>query len=228
MEHLVLPAHRPSEEVPVLVDRAGRHHQRIVDILNISLGATAIGGRGRRESDAAPDVVLPDALGRPARLSDFWKEGPLVVVFYRGGWCPYCNFELQKWQGRLGDLRRHGARLVAISPQTPEHSVSTTKRNGLAFPVLSDSELDAANGFDIALTLPPELVDIYGASGTNLPVQNGNGQWVLPVPATFVVDEGGIIRFAHIDMDYRQRAEPDEVLNVVEHLRATDNLMMIH
>jgi peroxiredoxin len=178
------------------------------------LRATGIEERAKRVGDAAPDVGLPDASGRVVRLSDLWKPGPLVVVFYRGGWCSYCSEELRSWQGRLEALRAVGAQIVAISLESPDHALSTSERNRVAFPVLSDVALQAANGFDIAFTLPAELIDLYGAAGDTQPVLNASGEWVVPVPATFVVDSRGIIRFADVDLDFRRRADPSDVLRV--------------
>ncbi|MBJ2154697.1 peroxiredoxin-like family protein [Variovorax sp. IB41] len=193
-----------------------------IDAFIAGLRASGLQERALREGSKAPDVTLPDALGRPVRLGDLWKDGPLVVSFYRGGWCPYCNTELRALQERLGELHGLGAKLVAISPQTPDHSMSTSRKNALAFPVLSDSDLEAAHGFGIGTTLAPELVDLYGAGGVNLPVLNGNGQWVLPVPATFVIDEAGVIRFAHVDVDYRERADLDEVVAAIGRARLAE------
>ena len=178
--------------------------------------ATGIAARARRAGELAPDVTLPDAEGTPMRLSDLWHRGPLVIVFYRGGWCSYCNLQLRAWQREAAALARLGATLVAISPQTPDNSMKTADDNALAFTVLSDCQLEAANGFGLAYTLHPDLVEYYGSVGTDIPVLNGNGQWVLPVPATYVVDTGGNIRFALIEEDIRQRAEPREVLAVIE------------
>ncbi|KIQ26128.1 alkyl hydroperoxide reductase [Variovorax paradoxus] len=185
------------------------------DIADAVFAATGVPARAKRVGDLAPDVTLPDAYGRPVRLSDAWHRGPLVLVFYRGGWCGYCNLQLRAWQRQADDLARLGATLLAISPQTPGNSMDTAADNQLAFTVLSDSGLDAANGFDLAFTLPPDLVDFYGTVGTDIPVLNGNGLWVLPVPATYVIDEEGRIRFAHIEEDIRRRAEPLEVLGVI-------------
>ena len=182
--------------------------------------ATGIASRAKRAGDAAPDVTLPDAFGRPMRLSDAWRKGPLVVIFYRGGWCSYCNLQLRAWQAHADDLRSLNATLVAISPQLPDHLMTTAEINALAYPVLSDCELDAADGFNISYTLPPELVDFYGAVGVDVPVISGNGQWVLPVPSTFVIDEDGAIRFAQVDEDFRRRAEPADVLAVVTQMVA--------
>jgi peroxiredoxin len=182
--------------------------------------ATGIATRAKRAGDLAPDVTLPDALGRRVRLADAWRKGPLVVIFYRGGWCSYCNLQLRAWQSHAADLAALDASLLAISPQTPDNSMTTAEINALAYPVLSDSGLDAADGFNISFTLPPELVDFYGAVGVDVPVFNGNGQWVLPVPSTFVIDEGGTIRFAHVDEDVSRRPEPGDVVAVIERLVA--------
>lgn len=178
--------------------------------------ATGIAARAKRAGDLAPDATLPDGAGRPVRLSDEWRKGPLVLVFYRGGWCGYCSLQLRAWRQRADDLARLGATLLAISPQTPDHSMRTAEDNQFTFTVLSDSNLEAANGFELAFTLPPELVSFYGSVGTDIPVLNGNGLWVLPVPATYVIDEDGRIRFAHIEEDVRKRAEPADVLRVIE------------
>lgn len=180
------------------------------------LRATGVCERAKREGDLAPDVNLPDASGAPVKLSDLWQGGPLVVIFYRGGWCSYCNLQLHAWQQHASELKRLGTALVAISPQTPDHSLDTIERNALAYTVLSDSGLDAANGFGIAFTLPPELIDLYASAGTDIPVLNGNAQWVLPIPATYVIDRTGRIRFAHIEMDYRERIDPQSVIAIIE------------
>ncbi len=184
------------------------------------LKATGIESRALQVGDAAPDVTLPDALGRPVRLAELWQRGPLVLIFYRGGWCPYCNLELRAWQQHRDALAAIGASVVAISPQTPDNSLSTAEKNELAYPVLSDSALSAANGFGVAFEMPQPLLDLYRAGGNDLPVQNGNGRWALPLPATYVIGRDGRIAFAHIEADYRERAEPTDVLMQLERLQA--------
>ncbi|MDM0066716.1 peroxiredoxin-like family protein [Variovorax sp. J31P207] len=198
------------------------------DAADAVFDATGIGARAKRAGDLSPDATLPDASGRPVRLSDEWRKGPLVLVFYRGGWCSYCSLQLRAWRQQAGELARLGATLLAISPQTPGHSMRTAEDNEITFTVLSDSNLEAANGFELAFTLPPELVSFYGSVGTDIPVLNGNGLWVLPVPATYVIDEDGLIRFAHIEEDIRKRAEPDDVLRVIEDLVRTRRLAAEH
>jgi peroxiredoxin len=145
-----------------------------------------------------------------------------VIVFYRGGWCPYCNLTLRAWQQRVPELAQRDASLVAISPQSPDNSLDTAEKNTLAFPVLSDSALEAARAFGIAFDLTPDLVEIYKGLGNDLPVRNGNGLWALPVPATFVIGRDGRVAFAHVEADYRQRAEPDDVLRVIDRLHGVD------
>ncbi len=160
-----------------------------------------------------PDLTLPDATGRPRALRDF---GPAVIVFYRGGWCPYCNLQLRAWQKRLPDLAARGLALVAISPQQPDHSLSTTERNALTFPVLSDSEDKAGQAFGVSFALPEELIALYRRFGHDLPAVNGPAGWRLPMPATFLVGPDGRIHFARAEADYRRRVDPDAVLALVE------------
>jgi peroxiredoxin len=192
----------------------------MMETATAELRASGIEQRALHAGDAAPaGLVLPDALGRPVGLAGLWHRGPLVLLFYRGGWCPYCSLELRAWQRRLPELERLGASLVAVSPQTPDHSLTTAEKNELAFPVLSDSSLAASDAFGITFTLAPELVELYGRVGNDLPVLNGNGRWALPLPATYVIDRDGRIVYAHVEADYRERAEPDAVLRAVQAAR---------
>lgn len=195
--------------------RAAPERVALMEAATADLRATGIESRALQVGADAPDLTLPDALGQPVRLSTLWQRGPLVLIFYRGGWCPYCNLELRAWQQQLAALNGLGAQLVAVSPQTPDNSLSTAEKNELAFPVLSDSALQAATAFGVAFEMPPELIEMYSRVGNDLPVLNGNGRWVLPLPATYVVDRRGRIAHAHVEADYRLRAEPRDVLAVI-------------
>ncbi len=192
--------------------RAAPERVATMETATTALRASGIEQSALQRGAQAPNVSLPDALGRPVSLPSLWAKGPLIVVFYRGGWCPYCNLELREWQRLLPEVAKHGGTLVAISPQTPDNSLSTAEKNELIFPVLSDSALDAARAFGVLFDMPPELVALYQGVGHDLPVRNGNGQWALPVPATYVIGTDGVIRYANIDVDYRNRAEPADVL----------------
>lgn len=201
------------------VQRVAPERVALMEAATADLRATGIESQALQVGAQAPDLTLPDALNQPVRLAALWQRGPVVLIFYRGAWCPYCNLELRAWQRQLPELKRLGAQLVAVSPQTPDNSLSTAEKNELAFPVLSDSALQAATGFGVAFEMPPELVELYSRVGNDLPVLNGNGRWVLPVPATYVIDRAGRIAFAHVEADYRERAEPRDVIAAVAALQ---------
>ena len=202
------------------LQRAAPERVATMETATANLKAAGIEANALKVGETVPDVDLTDATGKAVSLSQFWNKGPLVVIFYRGGWCPYCNLELRAWQKHLGDLADLGASLVAISPQTPDNSLTTSQKNELSFAVLSDSKLEAARAFRIAFEMPPELIEIYSKAGNDLSVVNGNGRWVLPLPATYVIDQSGKVIYNHIEADYRERAEPADVLRATSLLRA--------
>ncbi len=202
------------------VQRAAPERVAMMEAATADLRATGIELQALQVGAQAPDLTMPDALNQPVSLSSLWQRGPLVLIFYRGGWCPYCNLELRAWQQHLAALKHLGAQLVAVSPQTPDNSLSTAEKNELAFPVLSDSGLEAATAFGVAFEMPPELIELYSRVGNDLPLLNGNGRWVLPVPATYVIDRQGRVAFAHVEADYRERAEPRDVLAALAELKA--------
>lgn len=187
-----------------------------------ALRATGIERSALQVGAQAPDISLSDATGKTVKLSELWVRGPLVLVFYRGGWCPYCNLELRAWQQQLHGLKALGAQLVAVSPQTPDNSLTTAEKNALLFPVLSDSTLEAASAYGVAFEMPPELVELYRRVGHDLPTLNGNGRWALPVPATYVIGTDGRIELAYVNADYRERAEPADVLALLSLHRAVN------
>ena len=197
------------------IGRAPAARVAMKEAVTAHLKSTGIESLALTVGDRASNLILPNARGEQVSLKQLLEQGPVVAIFYRGGWCPYCNLALRAWQTHLAELKILGATLLAISPQTPDNSLSTPEKNELAFAMLSDSDLVAAHGFGIAFTLPLELVDMYSSVRNNLPELNGNGQWVLPMPATFVIDESGLIQFAHVEADYRECAEPGDVLAVM-------------
>jgi peroxiredoxin len=185
---------------------------------DVELAASSLMQAAAKAGDVAPDFTLPGVDGKAVSLSQSLKTGPVVLSFYRGGWCPYCNLELRALQAKLGEFAALGASLVAISPQTPDQSLSTAEKNELAFPVLSDAGSVVAKAFGIAFDLSDELRPIYSKFGHGLPEMNGDDSWVLPVPATFVIDRDGSIAFAFVDTDYRNRLEPSDIVAVLRTL----------
>lgn len=191
---------------------------------DMELAASGITQRAVKAGDQAPDFRLPDARGGHVQLSTLLAKGPVVVSFYRGGWCPYCNLELRALRNALPEIQQLGAQLVAISPQTPDESLSTAEKNQLEFPVLSDTSSATAKAYGIAFVLAEALRPIYTRFQHALPKKNGDDSWVLPIPATYVIDTNGTIVLAFIDVDYRNRLEPAEIVAALEALRKERSL----
>jgi len=173
----------------------------------------------RAVGSLAPSFTLPDAQGRPVSLSAALREGPVVVTFYRGGWCPYCNIQLRAYQDALPQIRTRDARLFAISPQLPDASLTTAEKNNLEFDVLSDAGNAVARAFGLVYALPQELRDALSANGKALPGINGDDSWELPLTGTFVIGRDGHIALAWVDTDYRRRLAPEQILAALDGLK---------
>jgi peroxiredoxin len=186
-----------------------------MEAANVKLAATGLVSRALGKGQAMPEFELPDATGKIVRSRDLLAKGPLVISFYRGEWCPYCNLELKALQDRLDQITAKGATLVGISPQTPDHSLSVQQKHSLKFPVLSDANCAVARKFGLVFTLDESLRPIYTAFGINLKTNNGVDTWELPIPATYVVAKSGRIVEAFVDADYRNRLEPETVLEAL-------------
>jgi peroxiredoxin len=177
--------------------------------------------RAKKAGDAAPDFTLLDPDGKPVSSRELLAKGPLVISFYRGVWCPYCNLELQALQEALPEIVARGASLVAISPQTAANSRKSQRDNKLGFPILSDVRSEVADAFGIRFALPDYLIEVYAGFGNNLAVVNDDPAWVLPMPARYVVGTDGIIAYSEVNPDYTQRPDPSELLPVLDRLIAS-------
>ncbi|HEX8299800.1 MAG TPA: peroxiredoxin-like family protein [Rubricoccaceae bacterium] len=177
-----------------------------------SLTAEEAVGIALKVGDTAPDFALPDASGRTVRLSDLLASGPVVLAFYRGSWCPYCNTELRGLQQALPQVEAARARLVAVSPQTPDSSVSIVERQGLTFPVLSDAGNRVAREFGLVFRVGDDVREQYRTYGIDLERSNGDASWELPVPATYVVAPDRTITYAFVEADYTRRAAPADIV----------------
>jgi peroxiredoxin len=175
--------------------------------------------RARKAGDVAPEFTLTDPDGKPVSSRDLLAKGPLVVSFYRGVWCPYCNLELQALQEALPEIAARGASLVAISPQTAPNSRKSERDNNLSFPILSDVRSEVADAFGIRFALSGELVALYKTFKNDLPTFNDDPSWVLPMPARYVIGRDGIIAYAEVNPDYTHRPDPSELLPVLDRLR---------
>jgi len=169
--------------------------------------------------DMAPDFTLPNATGDEVSLSAILEQGPAVLTWYRGGWCPYCNIQLRTMQEALPHFEAAGGQLVAISPETPDNSLDTKDKNELAFEVLSDVGSKVAHAFGIAYELP-EVVQEQFKGKLDLAKHNTDEhEYTLPLSATYVVGQDGKIAYAFLDAEYRNRAEPKEIIEVLETLK---------
>lgn len=153
----------------------------------------------------APLFSLPDARGGDVSLARLTAEGPVVLVFYRGGWCPYCDLQLRAYQEVLPQIRAVGAQMVAVSPQTPDETLTTAEKKELAFPVLSDAGNAVARRFGLVFRVPPGLDAVHRGFGIDRARSNGDASNELPVPAVFVIGRDGRVVFRHVDADYRGR-----------------------
>jgi len=179
------------------------------------IARTEAGAQAPRVGSKAPDFELTGARGERVRLSELLQSGPVVLSWYRGGWCPYCNLQLHAYQEVLADIHAQGAQLVALSPELPDHTAETARKNALTFPVLSDVRGTAARAWGLSFALPSERAAQWKEWGLDLAARHGDEAWTLPVPATFVVDRDGIVRYAFVETDYRKRAEPSEILRAL-------------
>lgn len=168
--------------------------------------------RAKKVGDKAPTFKLKDPEGKEISSADLLAKGPLVVSFYRGVWCPYCNMELRALQAALPEYEKLGASLVAISPQTAPNSRKSTRENKVTFPILSDTKGEVGAAFGLKFKLPDYLVDLYKGFKNELPTFNDDPEWTLPMPARYVIAQDGTIVYAEVNPDYTKRPEPEELL----------------
>jgi peroxiredoxin len=198
-----------------LLSQVGEEVLSVYDRDAEAMGAGATFAGALRAGDRAPAFRLADARGGEVALDDLLADGPVVLVFYRGAWCPYCNLQLAAFQSALADIRAAGAALVAVSPQTPDQSLTFAEQKALEFPVLSDVGNAVARGYGLVFTQSDAATAMSRRLGVELADFNGDDSNSLPAASTFVIGEDGVIRFASVSGDYRWRVGPDEVLTAL-------------
>ncbi|MEO1655658.1 MAG: peroxiredoxin-like family protein [Bacteroidota bacterium] len=165
----------------------------------------------KQVGDTAPNFSLQNATGKTIELQDYLAQGKVILTWYRGGWCPYCNLQLRHMQNELPNFKAKGANLIALTPEVPDKSLSTTEKNELQFEVLSDVGNTVAKEYGLVFKLIPEVAKIY-QKAFDLHGFNGDESDELPLAATYVIDQEGKITYAFLDFDYRNRAEPKDIL----------------
>ena len=157
--------------------------------------------------DHAPDFELQDSDGNTFRINDLTRAKKVIVSFTRGNWCPFCNIEFKHLQNELQNAEKSGYELIVISPQLPKKSAELKKQNGYDFPILYDRDNKVAEQFGITFTLAESLRPIHAAFNMNIPEHNGDESFILPIPATYVLDKGNLITHAYVNPNWMERAD---------------------
>src|ERR1700741_974898 len=176
--------------------------------------------RGKKAGGVAPSFSLKDPEGNIVNSADLLKRGPLVLSFYRGVWCPYCNMELQALESAKPLFDKFGASLVAISPQTAPNSRKSVRQNKLSFPILSDVKGKVGAAFGLRFELPDYLIELYKSLKNDLPAFNDAPSWTLPMPARYVIGQDGTILYSEVNPDYTHRPAPEDMIAVLQRAAA--------
>jgi len=182
------------------------------------LEATGQAERALSVGDRAPLFDLPDAKGQTVSLAETLSAGPAVLTFYRGAWCPYCNLTLRALQQIHGEITDRGARLLAVSPQNPDDSLTLAEKHGLAFDVLTDTGCETAKVYGLSFDISDGQAAVYQRIGLDLEQANSGFARTLPIPATYVIAPDGIVAWTFADADYTKRAEPADILTALDDL----------
>lgn len=174
---------------------------------------------GLEVGQKAKDFTLNNTLGQPVNLYDELAKGPVVLTFYRGGWCPFCNMQLRSYQKVLPQIEAIGGQLIAVSPQSPDNTLTQKEKEELEFQVLSDTNGLVAAAYNILYDVPDYIKDIFlNKFNLDLAEYNATNRWILPITSTFMIDESGIIRSAYVEPDYMKRPDPEDILERLRHL----------
>jgi peroxiredoxin len=176
--------------------------------------------RAKKAGDVAPSFSLKDPESNVVSSAELLKRGPLVLSFYRGVWCPYCNMELQALEAVKPEFDRYGASLIAISPQTAHNSRKSVRQNKVSFPILSDVKGKVGAAFGLRFNLPDYLVELYKRLKNDLPTFNDDPSWTLPMPARYVIGQDGLILYSEVNPDYTRRPEPEDMIPVLQRAAA--------
>jgi peroxiredoxin len=202
-------AGKPPYSVP-------REFIEIMHRATAELVASGAAQQALKAGDVAPSFSLTDPEGNIVSSADLLKRGPLVLSFYRGVWCPYCNMELQALEVARPEFDKYGASLIAISPQTAPNSRKSVRQNKLSFPILSDAKGKVGEAFGLRFRLPDYLVELYKKLKNDLPTFNDDPSWTLPMPARYVIGQDGVILYSEVNPDYTHRPEPEDMIPVLQ------------
>lgn len=177
---------------------------------------------GLQEGQPAKDFTLNNAAGVPVNLFEQLSSGPVVLTFYRGGWCPFCNIQLRAYQAVLPEIEALGGQLIAVSPQSPDNTLAQQEKEALRFQVLSDTNGLAASAYRVLFEVPLYVQEVMAHKlRINLAEYNAADRWHLPVPSTFLIDGSGVIRSAYVNPDFMKRLEPHDIVEQLKKLKSS-------
>lgn len=205
-------AEQTQETVEAFIGGLPEEVQQTVGGVMQRLMSSNITDNASNVGDKAPEFRLPNVKGGDTTLSELLESGPVVLSFYRGGWCPFCNLEFKALHDKLPEMQALGATLVGISPEALAVSQQTAQDNALEFEVLSDEGNRVARDYGLVMIVDEAIRPHYMQWGIDIPTANGDETFELPVPATYVIDQSGVIRAAHVDKDYTKRMEPADIV----------------
>jgi len=211
-------AEQTQETVEAFIGGLTEDVQQTVGEVFQRLLTSNITDHAKNVGDTAPEFRLPNMKGGQTTLSELLERGPVVLSFYRGGWCPFCNLEFKALHDKLPEMQALGATLVGVSPETLAVSQQTVQDHALEFEVLSDEGNHVACEYGLIMVVDEAIRPHYTQWGIDIPTSNGDETFELPVPATYVIDQSGIIRAAHVDKDYTKRMEPADIVAALKAL----------
>ena len=199
-----------NQAPPAAVEAFHRSTQDLID--------QGYAGKALKAGEMAPEFTLTDSDGNAVSSRELLAKGPLVLTFYRGVWCPYCNLELQALEEVADEIRSRGATLLAISQQSAKNSRVSKRQNNLSFPILTDQDGELAQQFGLRWTLQPYLIEFFKLFKVDLPAIHENDKWTLPMPARYVIGQDGSIAYAEVNPDYTRRPEPSDLFPVLDRI----------
>lgn len=208
-----------TEQLKELADNSVQRHpgaaQEIMQNGITELIASKLVDKATKTGDTFPDFTLPNAEGVDVSLNSLLEKGKVVATFYRGGWCPYCNLELKALQAALPEIKEKGASLIAITPETPDNTLSTKEKNELDFEVLTSANNELAKSLNLVFELPSSLSALYSKFGINLKENQGNDSNELPIAATYIINQDRTVSYHFLQEDYKLRADPSEIVKAL-------------
>ncbi len=183
-----------------------------------SIEDSGILDKALKVGDKAPNFTLKNALNKPVSLYNELENGPVILTWYRGGWCPYCNITLRQLQAKLPDFKKAGATLIALTPELPDNSLNTSEKHNLKFTVLSDIGSKTGKEYGLVFKLTKEVASIY-ETAFGLNENNGDKSDELPLAATYIIDQNRLIQYAFLNADYRKRAEPNDIIQFLKEMK---------